>query len=118
MKADTQSESIAEDRSGRKLDVGIRYVFLLEVDGRKEYPARYGFKVWMAGDPEPGDWDITAPGLPGEARSGSALLVLHYADAILHSVSIEPLSGDAAEPLQAPRNPEGYPNLTYPAGRA
>ncbi len=91
MKADTFSEAIAEDSSGRKLEMGIRYIFLLEVDGRTEYPARYGLKVWEAGKPEPEGWDLAGAGLPGEARSGSALLVLHYADAILHYASIEPL---------------------------
>jgi hypothetical protein len=97
MKADTLSEAIAEDRSGRKLQMGIRYAFLLEVDGRKEYPARYGLKVWEAGKPEPEGWDLAGAGLPGEAQSGSALFVLHYADAILHSVSLEPLRDSAGK---------------------
>lgn len=93
MKPDTQSEAIAEDCSGMKLETGVRYIFLLEADGRHTTPAEYRLKVWRAGQSEPAGWNISGSGLPGEAESGSALFVLHHADAILHSLMLESLSG-------------------------
>jgi hypothetical protein len=111
----TVSEPIAEDTSGRKLELGRPYRFVAEVDGRDETPARYRFAVFDAdaaapgagvnggvhdtrdrGSPgpallEPDQWDLTGRGLVGEREAGSLLVVAHHAEITVQDVDITEL---------------------------
>ncbi len=88
MKDDVRSEPIAEDVSGRKLPFGIPLTFKADVWSMGPGPARYRLKVWPTGTPEPSRWDLEGFGMQGEAETGSALIVLHYAEATIHGAEI------------------------------
>lgn len=81
--------SIAEDKSGRRLEIGVEYLFKMRaemVDGKSVY----SLKIWKKDTPEPSDWDLRGPGVEGELRQGSLLLLAHYADASFGNVTITP----------------------------
>ena len=61
-------------------------------DGRSHNRA----KLWLASEPEPGDWDIErfeSGDLPG----GSALLIAHHTDVTFGNVSVVPVSVNRSE---------------------
>jgi len=89
MKADNTSEPLAEDCSGRKLELGVSHTYLIDSTTMAGQTTRYRLKVWKTGTPEPATWDLEGEGLSGEAATGSVLFVLHYAQATLHRLSIE-----------------------------
>jgi len=88
IKEDTRSEPIAEDVSGKKLPFGIPQTFKIDIKSSGTGPALYRFKVWQTGTEEPSGWDLEGFGLNGEAQNGAVLIVLHYAEATIHNVSI------------------------------
>jgi hypothetical protein len=82
---------IAEDTSGRKLQLGVRHVFKMQVETREGRTSLYRLKVWQEGAPEPPRWDLCGAGPQGELSCGSALLVAHHADASFGDVSVVPI---------------------------
>lgn len=94
-KADTRSEPIAEDTSGRQLTAGVPYIFEAEVDGRAHTPAWYRFRVYSPESATSDDtrdaWDLEGSGLAGERSAGSLLVVAHHADISVGEVSITEL---------------------------
>jgi regulation of enolase protein 1 (concanavalin A-like superfamily) len=83
---------LAEDTSGRKLDLGVPYMFKMRVESRPEQSSLYQLKVWEQGTPEPGEWDLVSGGYSTELEHGSLLLLAHHADATFGSVQVTPLS--------------------------
>ena len=88
LKADHTSEPLAEDCSGRKLELGVSHTYFIEASTIAGQKTMYRLKVWKTGTPEPDSWDLEGTSLPGEATTGSVLFVLHYAHATLHRLSI------------------------------
>jgi hypothetical protein len=85
---------IAEDRSGRKLELGVCYIYKMRVETRRGQTSVYSLKVWEEGTSEPNNWTLRGTGPEGELSHGSALLVAHEVDASFGKVSILPISSN------------------------
>lgn len=90
-KACLYNELIAEDASGRTLEMDRPYCFKSRVQSQADGPAHYAFKVWPNDEEEPEAWDLEGDGLTGEAERGSALVVLHHADATVGDCRLQRL---------------------------
>ncbi|MCB0045949.1 MAG: hypothetical protein KDD92_10990 [Caldilineaceae bacterium] len=51
----------------------------------------YRYKVWLAGQTEPSNWDLQSCGQNGEPANGSFLLVAHHAEVEFGTVLVTPL---------------------------
>ena len=80
---------IANDNSGRHLNVGVTYMFKMRAQTIGSNTL-YSLKVWEQNTNEPAAWTISGYGPPGELKHGSALLNSHYANVSYGNVSIRP----------------------------
>ncbi|CAG0957191.1 Serine-aspartate repeat-containing protein D [Methanosarcinales archaeon] len=80
---------IADDTSGKKLTVGVPYIFKMRAQ-TVGLNSIYSLKVWEQGTFEPSEWTISGSGIPGELKNGSVVLMVHNADVSIGNVSIKP----------------------------
>jgi regulation of enolase protein 1 (concanavalin A-like superfamily) len=100
---------LAEDTSGRKLALGVPYLFKMRVEARPGQSSLYQVKVWEQGTPEPGEWDLVSGGYPTELEHGSLLLLAHHADATFGNVQVTPLTDDPPSDPDPPDEPDPDP---------
>ena len=62
------------------------------VGGNPDGSARYSVKLWPAGEPEPGTWDLELDKHPGDVQNGGALLIAHYTEVTFGDVTVTPVS--------------------------
>jgi len=77
--------------STRTLSLGTPYIFKVSVTSNASNPgkpATYRFKVWEAAQAEPAAWDFESPGVNGEPRNGSIVLLAHHVDARFGNVTV------------------------------
>lgn len=79
---------LIQDTSGRKLSLGVKYVFKFMTQRNSQNGSRYSLKVWPAGSTEPVNWDLQ---IDGELAQGSALLVAHQADVAFGRIVVTPV---------------------------
>ena len=80
---------IANDNSGRHLNVGVPYMFKMRAQTIGANTL-YSLKVWEQNTNEPAAWTISGYGGYGELKQGSALLNSHYANVSYGNVTIRP----------------------------
>jgi hypothetical protein len=101
---------LAEDNSGRKLNLGVPYIFKMRVESRPGTTSMYLLKVWEQGTPEPGEWDLISTGYGGELEYGSLLLLAHHIDATFGDVQVVPLTDQPPpDPDPGPSHRAGIP---------
>ncbi len=84
-------KSVANDTSGRKLNLGMTYIFKMSVQTIEGQSAGlYKFKVWQKGNSEPDTWDLIQQATSG-LTMGSVLLLAHYVDATFGNVFVSPI---------------------------
>jgi hypothetical protein len=74
------------------------HVFRIRVQDNPNGGSDYAVKVWPAGAPEPGDWDLTGTEPPGDVPGGAFILIAHHVDLRVGDVNVVPL-GDPADPV-------------------
>ena len=81
---------IANDTSGKHLDVGVPYIFKMSArtNGTRTL---YSLKVWQKNQSESTAVTISGYGPTGELKQGSVLLAANYANVSFGDVSIRPL---------------------------
>ena len=82
---------LADDSSGKKLEVGETYYFKVRAEG-----INYKFKVWKVGDPEPQAWDLEGDGYADDPQYGSITLLAHHVDATFGDVTVVSLADPPA----------------------
>ena len=89
---------IANDTSGKHLDVGVPYIFKMraETNGTKSL---YTLKVWQQGMDESTAVTISGLGVTGELKKGSATLNAHNANVSFGNVTIKSLTTADAYPV-------------------
>jgi hypothetical protein len=87
---------LAEDASGRVLEIGRCYVFKLRAESRPGATSAYRLKVWEQGAAEPAGWDLVGNGVADELREGSVLLLSHHADVTFGNVRVDAVGAAAA----------------------
>lgn len=88
----------ARDTTGRRLQMGVEYVFKMRVQTNPGVGGLYSLKVWQSGTPEPPAWDLTAQQTLADPQSGSLLLVAHNADATFGDVQVVSLADTTVPP--------------------
>ena len=81
----------SEDDTEYSVSRDTPYTFKMRVKTLSDGP-EYSLKVWPAGNPEPGNWSLTARGQVGDPISGSVVLLAHHVDATFSNVTVTPLS--------------------------
>ncbi|MBN1559790.1 hypothetical protein JW998_06040 [candidate division KSB1 bacterium] len=84
---------VAEDLSGRKLDLNRSYLFKLKAQTVDDKKTRYSLKVWPQVESEPNDWTLTAT-VAGPV-AGSVVLLSHKSDAAFGDVKISAVQAAA-----------------------
>ena len=89
-------EIIADDMTGKHLDVGIPYMFKMrgQTNGTQ---TRYSLKVWQQNMTEPAGWTISGYGVAGELKQGSFTLNAHNSDVSFGNVTILPAPMDTVD---------------------
>lgn len=82
---------IAEDTSGRKLNLGTSYMFKMRVETDPGHGGIYSLKVWEEGQAEPSEWDLVASQTLSDPQNGSVVLIAHQVDASFGDVTVTPL---------------------------
>jgi regulation of enolase protein 1 (concanavalin A-like superfamily) len=84
---------IAVQSNNTLFQLGTTYNFKVRVETLQSGNTQYSFKVWTAGTPEPGSWNLQhlAGTSDFEPASGSIVLDAHEADVTFGDVSIIPL---------------------------
>ncbi|MEL6581507.1 MAG: hypothetical protein AAFQ14_17340 [Cyanobacteria bacterium J06621_12] len=82
--------SYAEQRRGKSIELGKRYIFKVSVETQADLSTLYQMKVWSADEQEPLKWDLSAKH-QGDYGRGSVLLAAHQTDVTIWKVKIEPL---------------------------
>ncbi|HVW86967.1 MAG TPA: DUF1349 domain-containing protein [Bryobacteraceae bacterium] len=77
---------IAQDTSGRTLNLGVKYIFKFQAQANASGGSHYSFKVWPASASEPANWDLQAD---GELSNGSVILLAHECDITFGNVTIQ-----------------------------
>ena len=83
-----QEAELAADLSGRRLELGVAYVFKMRVEATLSGTSSVSFKVWAVGAVEPAGWDLQAETDPSE---GSVVLAAHMADVSFGKVTFTSL---------------------------
>ena len=103
---------IANDTTGKHLDVGVPYIFKMKAktNGTK---TRYSLKVWKQGIAEPDAWTISGDGVAtvngvAELKRGSATLNAHNANVSFGNVTIRSLSTEDPGPEISDISVEAY----------
>ena len=99
VKIEGNGAMIAEDTSGRQLEIGVTYVFKMRVWTQKTGQQAnirqwYMLKVWEQGEPEPPQWDLSGFQDVAEDALGAPALLAHRIDASFGDVTITPLPTD------------------------
>ncbi|MCL7413723.1 MAG: DUF1349 domain-containing protein, partial [ANME-2 cluster archaeon] len=90
---------IADDTSGKHLEVGIPYMFKMRALTNGTI-TRYSLKVWEQNMSEPAEWTISGNSVSGELKHGSAMLISHYSNVSFGNVNIKaPPFGDPMFPM-------------------
>ncbi len=89
-------EIIADDRTGKHLDVGIPYMFKMRAQTNGTQ-TRYSLKVWQQNMTEPAGWTISGYGVAGELKQGSITLNAHNSDVSFGNVTILPTPMDTVD---------------------
>lgn len=90
--------TLDEDISGRKLQIGLPYLMKMRVESIIGQGSVYSLKLWEVGQPEPINWELTGFGDLSTPQTGSLMLVAHHADVEFGNVSIVPMG--IADPLK------------------
>src|SRR6056297_2493413 len=72
--------------------VGTTLWYKMRVETQPDGAGRYSLKVWPSTEPEPSSWSLQGQAAPGDAATGSLMLVAHHVDATFGSVQIRPLN--------------------------
>lgn len=80
---------LAEDTSGKTLDLGKTYIFKFAVQSHDESPSEYSLKVWSEDENEPDDWDLVATNHQGELSTGCMLCVAHHTEATYGDIKVD-----------------------------
>jgi len=75
----------------RAIDLNTVYGMKHRVETLTDERTRYSAKLWLMGEAEPEEWDITATEPPGDYFGGAALLIAHNTDVTFGDVSAIPL---------------------------
>ncbi|MEM7273342.1 MAG: LamG-like jellyroll fold domain-containing protein [Actinomycetota bacterium] len=97
---DSTSSPVAEDFSGKTLDLNTTYIFKLQAETGGGQGPLYRLKVWEQGTSEPSAWDIVTSLPPGSPDSGSLVLVAHHVDANFGNLEVRRIT--AAAPTITP----------------
>lgn len=73
------------------LPLNTTYTLRFRVQTVDDLPV-YSLKIWVKGQDEPTDWDITWTGAADDPRSGSVVLFAHHVAVAWGAVSVTPLS--------------------------
>jgi regulation of enolase protein 1 (concanavalin A-like superfamily) len=79
---------IAQDISGRRLQIGVKYIFKLQAQEGPLGGSHYRFKVWPAASVEPSEWDLEGD---ADLSRGSIGLIANRANVSFGSVTIKGL---------------------------
>lgn len=93
---DGKREFYVESDRRRTIKLGDTYRMKHRVETLEDGRSHNRAKLWLASEPEPGDWDIErfeSGDLPG----GSALLIAHHTDVTFGNVSVVPVSVNRSE---------------------
>jgi hypothetical protein len=77
--------AIAEDTSGRQLQLGVKYIFKFRTTANATGGSHYSMKVWPASGTEPANWDLQAD---GDATQGSVVLGAHQGDISFGKITV------------------------------
>ena len=97
---DSTATLVAEDLSGKQLDLGVRYIFKMQAETGGGAGPLYRLKVWEEGTPEPAEWHIVTALGPDAPDTGSLALVAHHVDADFGDLAIRQIT--AVEPVDHP----------------
>src|SRR5262249_45597124 len=78
-------ETVLVQQTNQILQLGVKYIFKVQVQKNASGGSHFSFKVWPATSPEPVNWNLQAN---GEANQGSIVLVAHRADVTFGAVTI------------------------------
>ena len=91
---------IANDTSGRHLNVGVPYIFKMKAQTNgTNNKSLYTLKVWQQGMAESTAVTISGYGVAGELKQGSVTLNAHNANVSFGNVTIRSLSSDEPGPV-------------------
>ena len=62
------------------------------VESLADDSTQYSVKFWVAGQPEPVEWDLQAREGPEDVQSGSGLLISHNTDVTFGNVKFNPVN--------------------------
>jgi hypothetical protein len=91
---DDQSQVLAQDLSGKTLNLETSYMIKVRAETISGGVPEYRLKVWAATNPEPSAWDLIGQGEPGGHNYGSLLLFAHHVDVSFGAVNVVPI-GDS-----------------------
>jgi hypothetical protein len=89
---------VAQDTTGRVLQMGVQYIFKMRIQTNAGVGGLYRLKVWRSGLPEPPAWDLTAQQTLADPQSGCLLLAAHNVDATFGDVRIVSLADTTGPP--------------------
>jgi regulation of enolase protein 1 (concanavalin A-like superfamily) len=79
---------IAQDISGRRLQIGVKYIFKLQAQDNGLGGSHYRFKVWPSASVEPSEWDLEGD---ADLSRGSIGLIANRANVSFGAVMIKSL---------------------------
>jgi len=82
------SDLLAEDHSGRTLELGVPYYFKMRVENQPDDSILYLLKVWRVDTTEPTQWDLSGRSAEDGDAFGSVALLAHRADASFGDVTV------------------------------
>jgi hypothetical protein len=88
-----RANRVANDTTGRLLELGRTYVFKAQVLTEADGQHLYRFKAWPIDESEPANWQVQIRNgnLPDDPSAGSLLLLSHHVDASFGDVVVQPL---------------------------
>jgi hypothetical protein len=88
-----RANRVANDTTGRLLELGRSYVFKAQVLTEADGQHLYRFKAWPIDESEPANWQlqIRNGNLADDPSAGSLLLLSHHVDASFGDVVVQPL---------------------------
>ncbi|MEL6890677.1 MAG: LamG-like jellyroll fold domain-containing protein, partial [Actinomycetota bacterium] len=97
---DSAAQLVAEDLSGRTIDLGTQYIFKMQAETGGGAGPLYRLKVWPQGEPEPLEWDIVTALGSDAPDTGSLAIVAHHTDIEVGDVQVRQIT--AQEPIITP----------------
>jgi hypothetical protein len=75
----------------KQIELGKKYMMKSRVESQEDDSTLYSVKLWMAGQPEPGEWDLQAKEGTEDVQYGSGLLISHNTDVTFGNVKFSPI---------------------------